>query len=178
MKKIYWFIGILSLLSFNSCSSDQDNFYEEQIPADIGRISLNNSNLPIYNADIYESSTDNSGGKIYEVTLSDNYSPTGTRNANVALYLEIYRPYNTPLEGTYGLGNATGKAVDFVEFYRNLTFSNGYVSSFSFILEDADFNTGTLKITYIGNDRYYIVYQFTTIYGDYINGEYTGFVSG
>ncbi len=171
MKKFYFLLATFVVLLLNSCVYENDDYFINDYNQ--GEIGLNGMFLPAYEADLYLLETYPDNSKLYSLIVTENYTINGTVYSNVALETEIYKPYNTSLEGIYYL-NSAYRSIDFVQYYRNATITNGVISSANFVIPSNTFSYGELRLDYIGNNRYHVDMYFETYNAQIVESTFEG----
>lgn len=174
MKKIYRFLPVLFLISFTvSCISVDDdfldgngNYYNE------GQVTFDGLTLPMTYADMYKT-TNVQGGEIWSVVLSEEFLGHNNVHSEAYLYLEIFRPHGTSLEGVYDMLHPA-RYIDYASYYEDVMLYNGIPNSYGFHIPNNSFTDGRIRIEqYLGN-IYYFEVRLHTYTGEVLTAWFEG----
>jgi len=180
MKKLNLIIGLLSLITMLSCSSDDDS--QNEIITTASEFSINDTNYSISNGFILSSfdATNNSRHAIYLLNgtiLNNEWYGAGcdfSNNLTQGVIFNITSSSQTELaEGTYNYELSTNEAsLNETNISTNIVVENNCIISLNDIDED-QINSGSITVERL-NNSYTLTFSFMTTDFGTISGSYQG----
>lgn len=157
MKTLYRFLPflLLGILTVSCIRIDDDDFLGGHFYNE-GQVTFDGLTIPLDYADFYKRANVE-GGEIWVLELSEEFLGYGHIHSDAYLYMEVFRPYGSSLEGVYDMLHPA-RTIDYVAYYEDAVFYDGILNSYGFQIPNNVFVDGRLRVeVYSGNTHYFEV---------------------
>lgn len=174
MNKLIKFIPFvfLTFITVSCVSSDDDfvdgngGFYND------GQVSFEGVTLPLTYADFYQTTTVQ-GGQIWALVLSEEFLGQVNTHSDAYLYVEVFRPNGSPLDGVYDMLHPV-KFIDYAAYYEDVMLYNGAPNGYGFHIPNNSFNDGRVRVQFVTDNIYYFEVRLQTYTGEILTAWFEG----